>query len=191
MSIVNFQFAVSCSSFPVDAQYALRLEHCCVELRFEKALRTHKVMLGGFRKIFIDFQSQHEAGLKIVSLGFKVMWVSYPFDCATYFSLELEPRIQKLGEWCEAVLLELFRTQGIPLDQLSLALADVRRLGFTYEADVSKASPSPDRQLKSLVKYTVTGDRCEVFAVLSDTKERGRNNFPMLLCVTRKLAGTH
>lgn len=171
MSIINFEFAVSCSGFLVDAQFALRSEKCCVELRFEKALRTHKVKLDAFRKIFIEFSAQHE-DLKIVSAGFKVMWVSYPFNCAKYFELDLEQRVQMLGDLCEEVLVKLFHTQETPLDQLNLALADVHRQGFAYEENIGKAAPSPDRRYRAILKFLVTGDRCEVFATLSDTKKR-------------------
>ena len=172
MPIINFEFAVSCSGFPVDAQFALRFEQCCVELRFEKSLRTHKVQLGNFRKIVIRFSSQHEDHLKIVSAGFKVMWVSYPFNCAKYFELDLGQRVQMLGDLCEEVLVKLFHAQETSLDQLNLALADVHRLGLTYEADIGKSCLAPDRRHRAIVKYFVTGDRCDVFVVLSDFKKR-------------------
>ena len=77
-----------------------------------------------------------------------------------------------LGELCEEVHVEVFREQSTPLDQLNLALADVRKQGFVVEEDIGKASTSPDRRHRALLKHIVTGDRCEVVVIVSDTKKR-------------------
>ena len=158
--------------FPVDDQMAVRSEKCCVVDAIEESLRKHKIQIRGFRKIFIDFQSRIDGGLRPVSEGFSVLWVSWPFNYTEYFSAEPEHRPRLLGAACVAAIQELFRSRQLPIESVNKALSDVQNANFQVESMLGKKLRSPNKRLAACLSYAVTLNDCTVFVSLMDRSGR-------------------
>lgn len=168
MTIKNFDFGVRCSGFPVDHQFAVRPDSCCVIVAIEDALKRHKIQIRGFSKIFIDFEPRIEGGLRVVSDAIGVMWISWPFNCGEYFSAEPERRIRILGMTCIAAIQELFRIRQLSTELLDQALSEVQNANFQAEPPLGTKVRSPDKRRWASLSYKASLDDCTVFLAITE-----------------------
>ncbi len=168
MTIRCFEFGVHCSGFPIDEQFGLRSEKCCVQVAIQDVLTRHRIQIRGFQKIFIDFESRTDGGLRIVCDALGVYWIAWPFNCGEYFSAEPDQRIRLLGMTCVAAIQELFRVQQLPTELLDQALTEVRNANFLAEVILGKKLRSPDKRRWACLSYKVTLKECTVYIAVTE-----------------------
>lgn len=169
---IRFDLAGKCTGYPAEEQLAFRQERCCVVTAIDHALRQHKIRHRGFQKVFIDLETRSEHGVRIVSDGLGVLWISWPFDFQEYFSATSDNRIRLLGAACIAALLEVFQIRQLPDSQLRQALREVEDADFQAAIAFGKEQRSPDKLRTASLSYKMSLNACTVFIVIKERKSK-------------------
>lgn len=167
---IRFDIAGKCEGYPADEQFAFRSERCCVVTAIDDALRKHKIRHRGFQKIFIDIEPRLEGGLRLVSDGLGVLWISWPFDFRAYFSAKSDNRIRVLGAACVAALLQVFQLRKLSDEPLRQALREVENADFQAEIPFGKEQRSPDKRRSASLSYKMSLNDCTVSVRIKERK---------------------
>ncbi len=170
MRLEQFDIEQACSGYPDNDQLKFRFERCCIVALIDHLLKKSHVPTNDTRKVFLRLEPRTAPGLLDSGEALRVNRISWPFDCARYFTANGEQRSAMLADASERALVELAKRRKWSVPAIREIFAKVRDADYKLHADRVKACRSPDGSKRARVTYYVDRDEFRIDVTVTGAK---------------------